>query len=152
MFTKLTRRAAAAAVLGALPALAQAEIVRVPSAKPVAETADAFVAALDPAGITVFARIDHGAGAVSVGSDIGASELIVFGSPEVGTPALVDNRLAGLALPLRVLVYEDAEGEVWLAFEDPSAMLAGFDGIAADAPYVARMTGALAKLTARAAE
>ncbi|MFP4275648.1 MAG: DUF302 domain-containing protein, partial [Paracoccaceae bacterium] len=115
-------------------------------------TAEAFVAALEPAGINLVARVDHGAGAVSVGEDIGDSELIVFGNPEVGTSAMAENRLAGLALPLRVLVYEDADGEVWLAYEDPADMLTGFEGIGPEAPFIETMTGALARLTAGAAE
>jgi len=137
----------------AVPALASAqEILRVPTDKPVSEAADAFVAAIEPAGITLVARVNHGRGAESVGADIGASELLVFGNPAVGTPAMEANRLAGLMLPLTVLVYEDAEGQVWFAYQDPADRLAGFDGIEADAPFIARMTGAMANFTSAAAQ
>lgn len=135
------------------PALASAqEILRVPTEKTVSEAADAFVAAIEPAGITLFARVDHGMGAQSVGSDVGASELLVFGNPQVGTPAIEANRLAALMLPLTVLVYEDVEGQVWFAYQDPADRLAGFDGIEPGSEVVTRMTGAMGNFTSRAAQ
>ena len=134
-----------------LTGMAQADIVRVPASQSVAATMDALETAVAGAGATVFARIDHGGGAQSIGASLAPWELLVFGHPRLGTPAMQDAAEAGLALPLRVLVYEDAEGQVWLAYEDPTAMLTAFDGIAADAPYLATMTGALSKLTGVAA-
>ena len=138
----------AAFLLAAPPAMA--EIVRVESARDVPATADAFAAAAEGAGATVFARIDHGAGARQVGSDVGASELVIFGNPALGTPAIEADRRAGLLLPLKVLVYEDAEGRVWLAWEPPGETLAGI-GIAPGSDFVGRMEGALRNLTAAAA-
>lgn len=150
----MTLRASILALtLGLAPLALQAqEILRVPTDKTVGDAADAFAAAIEPAGITLFARIDHGMGAQMVGSDIGASELLVFGNPMVGTPAIEANRLAALMLPLTVLVYEDTEGQVWLAYQDPADRLTGFDGIAADADFIATMTGAMANFTGRAAQ
>ncbi|WP_371169185.1 DUF302 domain-containing protein [Aliiroseovarius sp. 2305UL8-7] len=139
------------AVLASLVALpAMAEIVKVPATGSVADTMDALEAAVGNAGATVFARVDHAGGAASVDLELGASQLLVFGNPKLGTPAMQDAPLAGLMLPLRVLVYEDGDGAVWLAYEAPADML-GELGIAGDAPYVAKMTGALGKLTAAAA-
>ena len=59
--------------------------------------------------------------------------------------------LAGLFLPLKVLVYRDGAGQVWLAYEDPRAMFEDLGGIPEDAKYLDMMTGALAKLTGKAA-
>ncbi|UWQ13544.1 DUF302 domain-containing protein [Aliiroseovarius sp. M344] len=132
----------------ALPAMA--EIMKVPSSGTVAKTMDALEAAVGNAGATVFARVDHAGGAASVDMELGASQLLVFGNPKLGTPAMQAAPLAGLMLPLRVLVYEDSDGAVWLAFEAPADML-GDLGISGDAPYVGMMTGALEKLTAAAA-
>lgn len=132
----------------ALPAMA--EIVKVPASGSVADTMDALEAAVGNAGATVFARVDHAGGAASVDMELAASQLLVFGNPKLGTPAMQDDPLAGLMLPLRVLVYEDGEGAVWLAYEAPADMLGEF-GIAADTPYVGMMTGALDKLTTAAA-
>lgn len=148
----MIRTAITALALAAAPAVAAAQdITRVATDKSVAQAADALAAAIEPAGITLFARVNHGKGARMVDADIGDAQLLIFGTPKVGTPALMDNRLAGIMLPLRVLVYEDEGGQTWLAYHDPADMLSGMDGIAADAPYVRTMTKALANFTARAA-
>ena len=134
----------------ATPLSALAEIVRVKASGDVAATADALQAAVEGAGATLFARVDHAGGAASVDMELDPSQLLIFGNPKLGTPAMKDDALAGLFLPLRVLVYQDAEG-TWLAYEDPAAMLGDLDGVSADAKYIKMMTGALGKLTAKAA-
>jgi uncharacterized protein (DUF302 family) len=143
-----TAVALSAGLTAAQPALA--EIVRLESTRDVAATADALVAAAEGAGATVFARVDHGAGAEQVGADVGASQLVIFGNPALGTPAIAVDRRAGLLLPLKVLVYEDESGQVWLAWEPPSETLA-LVGIDPGAEFVGRMEGALRNLTAAAA-
>ncbi len=69
----------------------------------------------------------------------------------IGTPAMQDNPLAGLFLPLRVLAYEDAAGQTWLVYEDPEEMLEDLDGVSEDADYIQKMAGALRNLTTQAA-
>jgi uncharacterized protein (DUF302 family) len=133
----------------AWPALA--EIVQVKSTKPVTETVDALEAAVTEAGAKVVARVDHGKGAASVDMPLGESQLLIFGNPALGTPAMQADPLAGLSLPLKVLVYADAEGQVWLAYENPADMFAGL-AVPADAEVVGKMGGALAKLTEAAAK
>ena len=142
-----------AAVLGllAMPAWAADHIVKVRSGADVAATADALEAAVTGAGATVFARVDHAGGAASAGMNLAPSQLLVFGNPKLGTPAMQDDALAGLYLPMKVLVYEDADDQVWLAYEDPADMLGGLEGIPEGAEYVGKMTGALGKLTEQAA-
>ena len=112
----------------------------------VTETVAALSAAIEAAGANVFAVIDHGAGAEAVGADVGQMHLVIFGNPALGTPAILDDPMAGLHLPLKVLVYEDAEGATRMARETPEAMLAGL-GIPADAAYLGKMAGALQALT-----
>ncbi|GGA30774.1 DUF302 domain-containing protein [Neptunicoccus cionae] len=142
----------ATAAVAVTPMLAWADgIAKVETEKTVSAAADALVTAIEGAGAKVFARVDHGAGAKSIGSDIGASELIIFGNPKVGTPAMEVNRLAGLHLPLKVLVYEDDAGKVWLAYETPAESLGSVEGIAPDAPILEPMKGALKNLTSKAA-
>ena len=144
--------AAVALVLTALPALADEDsIVKVKSASDVATTMDALVAAVEGAGATVFARVDHAGGAMKAGMELAPEQLLIFGNPKLGTPAIRDNPIAGLHLPLRVLVYQDGDGTVWLAYEDPAKSLPELDGIAADAAYLGKMNGALGKLTSKAA-
>jgi uncharacterized protein (DUF302 family) len=136
-------------ICAAWPALA--EVVQVKSAKPVAATVDALEAAVTEAGATVVARVDHGKGAASVEMPLGESQLLIFGNPALGTPAMQADPLAGLQLPLKVLVYADESGQVWLAYENPADMFAGL-AIPPDAEVVGKMSGALAKLTDKAAE
>lgn len=132
--------------------VAGAETIKVATDKSVKEAADALEVAIEGAGAKLFVRVDHGAGAKSVGKDIGASELLIFGNPEVGTPAMLEVREAGLALPLKVLVYGDPEGNTWLAYEEPADRLAEATGVDLPAEVTDPMAGALSKLTAKAAE
>lgn len=140
---------AALLLCAALPAAAQ-EIQRTATDKSVAEAVAALVAAVEGAGAKVFAQVDHGAGARSVDAEVGDSVLVVFGNPRVGTPVIAMDRAAALFLPLKVLVYEDAEGQVWLAYEDPAAMLEGTE-VDTGSEAVGRLRQALTGLTGRAA-
>jgi len=125
------------------------DIVRVLAAGTVVSTMDALENAVTGAGATVFARIDHAGGASNAGMALDPSQVLIFGNPKLGTPAMQDDPLAGLFLPLKVLVYRDGAGQVWLAYEDPSDMFDGLGGITPEAGYVQKMTGALGKLTAK---
>jgi len=138
-----------ATVLGAAALPASAEMISKTSPHSVAVTIDRLAEAVTGAGATVFARIDHAAGATKVDMDLRPTELLIFGNPKLGTPAIMDAQTAGLDLPLRVLAYADAEGVVQVTYHDPST-LASEHGLAVDAPYLAMMTGALDKLTAKA--
>ncbi len=122
-------------------------IIRKEAAAGVTETMDQLVGTLEGAGLKVFARVDHGAGAQSIGADIGASQLLIFGNPKVGTPAIQDDPVSGLFLPLKVLVYEDSTGKTMIAYEEPAKMLGRLGGVSEDAAYVQTMTGALGKFT-----
>ncbi|KIC33227.1 DUF302 domain-containing protein [Leisingera sp. ANG-S5] len=141
--------AGAVALASALPAAA--ELVTVQSQKSVGETMDALQAAVEGAGATVFARVDHAAGAQNAALELSPSQLLIFGNPKLGTPAMQADMRAGLYLPLKVLAYEDGDGQVWLTYQDPGEMLSGLD-VPADAEFIAKMQGALGKLTAKAAE
>lgn len=142
--------AAAFLSLIALPGFAGEDIIRVKAAGDVASTMDALEAAVTGAGATVFARVDHAGGAEKVGLELAPEQLLIFGNPKLGTLAMQDDALAGLYLPLKVLVYQDDDGQTWLAYEDPAEMLNDL-AVPEDAAYVKKMTGALAKLTGKAA-
>ncbi len=126
-----------------------ADYVRVEAEGSVQETADRLVAAVEGAGAKVFARVPHSKGAMSVDMALQDAELVIFGNPKLGTPALQQDIRAGLVLPLRVLVHDDG-GQTVLTYESVEAMFEGLE-IAADAPFRAAMTGALSKLTGAAA-
>ncbi len=127
------------------------DITKVAASGTVPETMDALVAAVEGAGATVFARVDHAGGAESVGMELPPAQLLIFGNPKLGTPVMQQDALAGIFLPLRVLVYQDATGKVWLAYEEPDEM---FDELSVDdkSEPVKMMEGALKKLTEAAAK
>ena len=128
---------------------ANAEYIRVEATGTVQEVSDRLVAAVEGAGAKVFARVPHSKGAASVDLELQDAELVIFGNPKLGTPALQADIHAGLVLPLRVLVHDDG-GQTVLSYESVDALFDGMD-IPADAPFRAVMTGALAKLTGAAA-
>ncbi|MEO0702504.1 MAG: DUF302 domain-containing protein [Pseudomonadota bacterium] len=139
---------AAALAFTAMPALA--DYVRVEAAGTVAQTADRLQAAVEGAGARVFARVPHSAGAASVEMELEDAELMIFGNPQLGTPALQQDIRAGLVLPLRVLIHDDG-GQTVMTYESVDAMFDGLD-IAPNAPFRAAMTGALERLTGAAAK
>jgi uncharacterized protein (DUF302 family) len=140
----------AVVALLAIPAWADGHMVRVEAAGSVADVADRLEAAVSGAGAKVFARVDHGGGAASVGMELADAQLLIFGNPKLGTPVLQEDVRAGLVLPLRVLVYDDG-GQTVMLYEAPSAMLSGYD-VPAEVEAIKMMTGALGKLTSAAAE
>jgi uncharacterized protein (DUF302 family) len=98
-------------------------------------------AAVQAKGMTVFARIDHAAGATAAGLSLRPTEVLIFGNAKGGTPLMNSVQTIGLDLPLKALVWEDAAGDTWLSYNDP-AWLAKRYGAAAE-PAVNNMTAAL---------
>jgi uncharacterized protein (DUF302 family) len=94
-------------------------LVTVQSHHSVKATLDRLEAALKAAGVTVFARIDHSAGAASVGMALRPTEVLIFGNPRAGTPLMEAQQTVGLDLPLRMLAWEDVSGTVWVTYNDP---------------------------------
>ena len=95
-------------------------------------------------GLNVFARIDHAAGASKVGKPLRPTKVLIFGNPQGGTPFMECEQSVGIDLPLKALVWEDAQGQVWLAYNDP-AWLAQRHGVAT-CPAAAAIGTALSNL------
>ena len=95
-------------------------------------------------GLTVFALVDHAAGAAKVGKTLRPTEVLIFGNPQGGTPFMECAQSVGIDLPLKALVWEDASAQVWLGYNDP-AWLAQRHG-AASCPAVEGLSKALAGL------
>src|SRR5665213_1247574 len=91
-------------------------LVTIASAHGVKDTLDRLQAALAAEGIAVLARIDHAAGAASVGMALRPTEVLIFGHPKAGTPLMQAQQSIGLDLPLKVLGWQDAAGQVWLVY------------------------------------
>ena len=131
------------------PAGSTAGLVLARSSHSVGETLDRLETVLRNKGLRIFARIDHGAGAKGVGVDLRPTQLLLFGNPKLGSQLLTSNQLAGIDLPMKALVWEDAEGQVWLAYNDPGYIAARHD--IEDRPgAISKMGGALKKLTGKA--
>lgn len=102
-------------------------------------------------GLTIFARIDHGAGAAGVGVDLRPTQLLLFGNPKLGSQLFTSNQLAAIDLPMKALVWEDIDGQVWLAYNDPG-YIAARHAIKNRSAAIAKMSGALKKLTGKATQ
>jgi uncharacterized protein (DUF302 family) len=107
------------------------------------DTMNRLEAAVQAKGMTVFARIDHAAGATAAGLSLRPTEVLIFGNAKGGTPLMNSVQTIGLDLPLKALVWQDASGDTWLSYNDP-AWLAKRHGVGAEAePAVNNLTAAL---------
>src|SRR5215468_4663670 len=120
----LTRRAvfaaSAAIYLWGVPAMAADGLTTIKSSYGPAETMNRLEAAVKARGLTVFARIDHTAGAAAAGLALRPTELLIFGNATGGTPLMQSVQTIGIDLPLKALVWQDAAGDTWLSYNDPS--------------------------------
>lgn len=125
-------------------------IITKKSTNSVGATLDCLEKTLKAKGLTVFARVNHTAGAKKVGLSMRPTELLVFGNPKMGTPLMNSNQTMGLDLPMKALAWEDAKGQVWVSYNDP-AYLANRHTVTDHPAIIKKMTGALGMFTDRAA-
>jgi len=83
------------------------------------ETMDRLEAEVKGKGLTVFAHIDHAAGATAVGMPLRPTDLLIFGNAKGGTPLMQAEQSVGIDLPLKILVWQDAGGQTWISYNDP---------------------------------
>ncbi|GAB4192822.1 MAG: DUF302 domain-containing protein [Wenzhouxiangellaceae bacterium] len=93
--------------------------IRLASAHDVATTAERLVTALRAKGMTVFAEIDHAAGAAANGVNLRPTYLVVFGNPKVGSPLMKCSQSVAIDLPQKALIWQDEDDRVWLSYNDP---------------------------------
>ena len=115
------------------------------------ETMDRLQAEIRAQGMTVFARIDHAAGAAEVGLTLPPTELIIFGNARGGTPLMQSVQTVGIDLPLKALVWEDAGGKTWLSYNEPG-WIAQRHSIANAEKVVSKMAAALNAISSKAAD
>ena len=126
-------------------------LITIASNHSIKETLDRLEASLRGNGVSVFARIDHAAGAASVDMTLPPTELVIFGQPQAGTPLMQAQQSIGIDLPLKMLAWQDGNGKNWLAYND-IAWLAKRHGLGEDlAPAISGIAKALAKLAETAA-
>ena len=101
-------------------------------------------------GMTVFAHVDHAAGAAQVGLSLRPTDLLIFGNAKGGTPLMQSTQTIGIDLPLKALVWQDASGTTWLSYNDPG-WLAKRHGLGHEADATIGAIAAALEAIARAA-
>lgn len=133
-----------------LSASTAGDLTAKPSKYGVKETVDRLTAALKEKGITPLARVDHAAAAKAAGLDLKATEVLLFGNPKLGTPLMQADRQIAIDLPMRVLVWEDDAGKVWIGYAHPDTLKTRYKIDGRD-DVLKAMAGALDAFTGAAA-
>ena len=128
---------------------AQDGLVAVKSAHDVVTTADRLESVLGEKGMKVFARIDHAAGATSIGKEMRPTELVIFGNPKIGTGLMLCAQSVGIDLPMKALIWQDQNGDTWLGYND-AVYLKGRHAMTDCDPVIEKVSGALANFAAAA--
>jgi uncharacterized protein (DUF302 family) len=114
------------------------------------ETVRRLTGAIESRGLTVFARIDHAGAAREAGLELADEQVVVFGNPRAGTPLMQSDPRIGVELPLRILVWADADGAM-LGYRDPRELGGAYDVAAEQQPILEQMAGLLGELADEAA-
>jgi uncharacterized protein (DUF302 family) len=118
------------------------------SASGYADTVKALLDGIERRGLTVFARIDHAAGAREVGLALADEEVVLFGNPRGGTPLMQDDPRIGIELPLRMLVWRQGD-DILLGYRDPRELADVYD-VARQQPALEQMAKLLEGLASEA--
>jgi len=94
-------------------------LIHVASSRSVPETLKKLEATIEARGLKVFTLIDHSGEAEKAGLKMRPTQLLIFGSPKGGTPVMVAAPTLAIDLPLKTLVWEDADGKVWVSYNTP---------------------------------
>ena len=129
----------------AIPSIASADIIKKASAHSVKETMDKFETLVKSKGLGVFARVDHTKNAMGVDMKMNEAEVLIFGNPKAGTVLMKKDPATALDLPLKVAVYKDDDGKVWLSYRNPQDLSADYN--LAGVPVLGKVETALDKLT-----
>jgi len=125
-------------------------LVSVQSRSPAPETVERLLSVLAKRKLTVFARVDHAAGAASVGLQLRPTELVIFGNPQGGTALMQDRQSAGIDLPLKALIWQDSDSKTWLTYNDPNWIAQRHSLGTSSAPAVKAMAALLAAIAQEA--
>lgn len=116
----------------------------------VSETMDRLESELESKGMPFTLRLNHAKGARDAGIDMRDTEILIFGNPKLGSHLMTASQTAGIDLPMKALAWQDAEGQVWLGYNDPM-YIARRHGIEERDEVLKKMAGALEKFTSEAA-
>jgi len=130
--------------------MAAAGLTTIPSSHDPKNTMAKLEAEVMAKGMTVFAHVDHAAGAAAVGLQLRPTDLLIFGNARGGTPLMQAVQTVGIDLPLKVLVWQDAAGKTWLSYNDPG-WLAARHGVGPEAAATIKALSAMLSAVAAAA-
>ena len=97
-----------------------AGIIDIPSIHSVDQTVEKLKELLQAKGVTLFALVDHSGEAEKTGMKMPPTKLLIFGSPKAGTPVMLAAPSIAIDLPLKILIWEDGKGKVWISCNSPS--------------------------------
>ena len=95
-------------------------LIDIPTNHSVDETVTKLEGILQAKGITLFALVDHSGEAAKAGMKMRPTKLLIFGNPRAGTPVMLAAPSSAIDLPLKILVWEDDQGKVWITYNSPS--------------------------------
>ena len=95
-------------------------LIDAPSSHSVDETVAKLKGILQAKGITLFALVDHSGEAAKAGMKMRPTKLLIFGNPKAGTPLMLAAPSSAIDLPLKILIWEDAQGKVWVTYNSPA--------------------------------
>jgi len=101
-----------------------AGLVSIASPFSVSETVKKFEGILQAKGVKLFAVVDHSGEAAATGMQMKPTKLLILGNPKAGTPVMLASPSAAIDLPLKVLVWEDVDGKVWISYNSPAYLQA----------------------------
>ena len=125
-------------------------LIKIKSMHSVTETLDRLENIVKKKGITVAVRWNHSAKAEKIGIPMRDTQLLIFGNPKLGSHLMTAEQTAAIDLPLKAIAWKDANGQVWLAYNDP-AYIARRHHITDRDEVLKKMSNALAAMTAKAA-
>ena len=94
-------------------------LIDIPSKHSVDETLAKLKGILQAKGVTLFALVDHSGEAAKAGLKMRPSKLLIFGNPKAGTPLMLAAPRIAIDLPVKILIWEDAQGKVWVTYNSP---------------------------------
>jgi uncharacterized protein (DUF302 family) len=94
-------------------------IVDKPSRHSVDDTVEKLRSILQSKGVTLFALVDHSGEAEKAGTKMPPTKLLIFGNPKAGTPLMLAAPSIAIDLPLKILVWQDTQGKVWVSYNSP---------------------------------
>jgi uncharacterized protein (DUF302 family) len=102
-----------------MPSTSNNGIISKVSNHSVDETADKLKGILQAKNVMLFALVDHSGEAEKAGLKMRPTKLLIFGNPKAGTPLMLASPSSAIDLPLKILIAEDADGKVWVSYNDP---------------------------------